>query len=689
MQLTLSLCAANWTFGRAHDGSAVRRARRAALAGFVALAAAAPAPAEAGTYGVHACRYGDGGAAGPAPGGGVSDWLPYARTTGTGETRFGDRCGAGDGASFHWEAGRNYRDNDQAGYRLQEKPGLQLHSVAWRGLASGFGGTRVSVQATTGDGSTPTLMDPQTGHDLQGDLRQWSIPAGESEVRLRVRCGTDYCDVGASGDARVFTARLATTVLDERAPTASGLSGPMTARGYKSGVQRVSFDAADVGSGLYRAHLEIDGARAAARTTGFPNPDSCRSLSSGRDFWLMQPCSASAPGSVAGVDTALLADGPHAARLVLEDASGGESEVFSTTLRVNNPGGTVADTACTNGLDDDHDGRLDFGDDAGCVSEVDTTEDAKGPLDDLDGDGTRNELDPDDDGDGSRDTDDPAPFDPGQGVKPIGQGPVIIEASRGPAGSSGSSVTARDGRDGATGAAGSAGSGGSGGSSTTASVDRGPLNGQSATPEARVLVSFAKTTKRLVRVPYGRPVGVTGRLVHPSGRPIRGAEVTILARTLVPGARFVPVATVVTDAAGEYRYLAPAGTSRVLRAAYRLHMNDVAYVSTSDVQVEVTPAVRLTTSKRTLRNKQSLTFRGSVAAAPASSRKVVELQAKVGSKWVTFATTRLKGGRFAHKYRFARTFRTTSYAFRVRVRPEPSWPFAYGTSKVVKVKVRP
>jgi len=681
MQLTLSLRAANWTFGRAEDASALRRAGRMALAGFVAVAAAAPATADAGTYGVHACRFGDTGPHGTAPAAAGSDWRAYARTTGSGETRYLDRCGAGDGASFHWEAGRNYRDNDEAGYQLQEKPGLQLRTVTWHGSASGLGGTQVSVQATTSDGSTPTLMDPQTGHDVQGDLRQWSIPAAAGEVRLRLRCGSNYCDVGKSGDARVSTARLATTVLDEKPPTATGLGGPLTLHGYRSGVQRISFDAADVGSGLYRAHLEVDGARAAARTAEFPGA-TCRSLSSGRDFWTMQPCAASVPDSALGVDTALLPDGAHTARLVLEDASGGEAAVWTSTVRVNNPGGSVADTACTNGLDDDSDGKPDVGADPGCVSESDTTEDAKGPLDDFDGDGIRNELDSDDDGDGSRDGDDPSPFDPGQGVKPISAGPVVIEAPRGPGGSTGSPgpvVAGRDGRDGAPGTGGSA----------AVTVDRGPLNGQLASPQARVLVAFATTSKRLVRVRYGRPVAVMGRLVHPSGRPIAGAEVAVLARSLVRGAPFVPVARVVTDANGEYRYLAPAGPSRVLRAAYRLHLNDVEYVSTSDVQVEVTPAVRLAAGKRSLRNKQAVVFRGSVAGAPASSRKVIELQAKVGARWVTFATTRLKGGRFAYRYRFTRTLRPTTYAFRARVRPEPSWPFAYGTSKVMKVKVRP
>jgi len=202
MQLTLSLRAANWTFGRAEDASALRRAGRMALAGFVAVAAAAPATADAGTYGVHACRFGDTGPHGTAPAAAGSDWRAYARTTGSGETRYLDRCGAGDGASFHWEAGRNYRDNDEAGYQLQEKPGLQLRTVTWHGSASGLGGTQVSVQATTSDGSTPTLMDPR-----RATTSRATCASGASR-RPRARCA---CACAAARTTATW-ARAATRV---------------------------------------------------------------------------------------------------------------------------------------------------------------------------------------------------------------------------------------------------------------------------------------------------------------------------------------------------------------------------------------------------------------------------------------------------------------------------------------------
>ena len=50
------------------------------------------------------------------------------------------------------------------------------------------------------------------------------------------------------------------------------------------------------------------------------------------------------------LDTTGLADGAHAVALVVEDAAGNEATVWSRSILVNNPGGAVVDTACTDGL---------------------------------------------------------------------------------------------------------------------------------------------------------------------------------------------------------------------------------------------------------------------------------------------------------------------------------------------------
>ena len=89
-----------------------------------------------------------------------------------------------------------------------------------------------------------------------------------------------------------------------------------------------------------------------------------------------------------------------------------------------------------------------------------------------------------------------------------------------------------------------------------------------------------------------------------------------------------------------------------------------------------------------MRNGQTVRFRGSIAGAPAGSRKVVELQVRKGKAWMTFRSTRLRSGRFSESYRFTRTVGLARYVFRARVRAEAGFPFNTGESKQVRVTVR-
>ena len=77
-----------------------------------------------------------------------------------------------------------------------------------------------------------------------------------------------------------------------------------------------------------------------------------------------------------------------------------------------------------------------------------------------------------------------------------------------------------------------------------------------------------------------------------------------------------------------------------------------------------------------------------MAGAPASARKVVELQVRKGRGWMTFRSTRLRNGRFSESYRFTRTRGRQRYVFRARVREEAGFPFLTGVSKSAGVTVR-
>lgn len=96
----------------------------------------------------------------------------------------------------------------------------------------------------------------------------------------------------------------------------------------------------------------------------------------------------------------------------------------------------------------------------------------------------------------------------------------------------------------------------------------------------------------------------------------------------------------------------------------------------------------LRASRRTVRNGSVVTFRGNVKANGAGRAGVlVSMQARVGRRWVTFRVVRTNSaGSFGARYRFQRTFRTQTYAFRAHVPAQGA--FTPGTdSRTVRVRV--
>ena len=233
-------------------------------------------------------------------------------------------------------------------------------------------------------------------------------------------------------------------------------------------------------------------------------------------------------------------------------------------------------------------------------------------------------------------------------------------------------------------APGAAGAAGSAGAAPTVLT----LNGANASAGAALHASFSATHTRTIRSAYGKKVLITGQVVAPSGAPIAGARVSVMRQDKIPGAPLVAVGQVVTDGAGKFVYVTTAVRSRSFRFGYRTHLEDTAFASTTDVGLAVTAKLTLTTNHRSLRNGQSVVFRGSVAGAPPKVRKVVELQVKKGSRWMTFRSTRLRNGRFSERYRFTRTRGRITYVFRARVREEVGFPFLTSHSPAVKVTVR-
>ena len=119
--------------------------------------------------------------------------------------------------------------------------------------------------------------------------------------------------------------------------------------------------------------------------------------------------------------------------------------------------------------------------------------------------------------------------------------------------------------------------------------------------------------------------------------------------------------------AGDARLL-PARASVVLRAKARIRLR------------AVPPAVRA---------GATVSFRGRLLGGhlPAGG-KVVDVQARVGAGWRTFATVRTgRDGRLRHRHRFTPSSSGRTYRFRVLARRETAYPYEAGASAAVAVRV--
>jgi hypothetical protein len=222
-------------------------------------------------------------------------------------------------------------------------------------------------------------------------------------------------------------------------------------------------------------------------------------------------------------------------------------------------------------------------------------------------------------------------------------------------------------------------------------AERGPLNGQGADDAARLVAGFGRRarTRRLVR--FGRRARIAGRLTNAAGAPIAGALLRVLTRSLRAGAAERDRGAVTTRSDGSFSYVVPAGPSRRVRFAYRSHVDDTAFAAVAGVVLRVRAGVVLRARPRRLRTGERVRIAGRLLGGPFPvAGKLVDLQARDAGAWRTFATARTdRRGRFVYAYRFRRTFRITRYPFRVRVRPDASYPYSLGYSRAVRVTVLP
>ena len=194
---------------------------------------------------------------------------------------------------------------------------------------------------------------------------------------------------------------------------------------------------------------------------------------------------------------------------------------------------------------------------------------------------------------------------------------------------------------------------------------------------------------RRPQVDHGRRLRIGGRLTAPGGNPLVGVEVEVSARLAAPGVAFQPVATLRTSSSGRFRYVVPAGPSRIVR--FRYAGAPKIRSQTRDVHVRVLASSSIGVDRDHVVNGEAVTFRGRLRGGflPPGG-KLMELQFFDRGKWRTFRTFRASpaDGTWEYAYRFDGTRGVRTYRFRVRVPKENGYPYATGRSRRVAVTVR-
>jgi hypothetical protein len=181
-------------------------------------------------------------------------------------------------------------------------------------------------------------------------------------------------------------------------------------------------------------------------------------------------------------------------------------------------------------------------------------------------------------------------------------------------------------------------------------------------------------------VGYGHGAKVAGRLRDAAGRPLGGQPVTVTERFGAGALIDRRVRTVMTDPDGLWGERLPAGPSRRVTATFdgtRRYLSDDK--SAGGLHVKTKATFHL--SRPRVREGRRVVFRGRVAHLAAripAGGKLIELQVKDGPQWHTVRQTfsTHAGGHYKMRYRFARFYTSNvSYRFRVKVLREQGWPY--------------
>lgn len=520
-----------------------------------------------------------------------------------------------------------------------------------------------------------------------------------SSLSFRLRCwervGDHLC---GPLSVRAGVSRGAFVLRDNHPPRASieaGVAGQPI-----RGTTTLSFHASDVGAGVYRWIVAIDG-QEAGRGVVDGNGGQCGDVEPGNDdayeFAAPQPCPLTASGAIA-LDTRALRDGTHTVELSVEDAAGNRSAVRQVEIRTHNAPVAVATPSVSgeprvgaaldaapgswDGAPTAYEYRWLRCDAAGsaCLPiagahgarYVVTAADAYHRL-------AVDVVAVNDNGTGT------ARSAPTAAVKDADGRPTPGGDGGGGSGGAGGSGGGASGAGGGAGGAGGqraggqgAGGAGAGGAGAGGSVGRLRLSAALRRQGSGTTVARAVTPQR-------RRWSVVGRLVDGSGAPVANARVVVMVR--IEGRRWTTRGAARTGANGRFARRLPGGPSRDVRVRH-VPADGGAAVTSRTLRLDVLAPVSISVDRRRVTGRRIVVLRGRVGRAHLPRRGVlVTLQGyQRGWGWRTFGTVRAgRNGRWTARYQFRSS--SGRFGFRAVVLSQSGYPYATAISKPVYVTV--
>jgi hypothetical protein len=202
---------------------------------------------------------------------------------------------------------------------------------------------------------------------------------------------------------------------------------------------------------------------------------------------------------------------------------------------------------------------------------------------------------------------------------------------------------------------------------------------------SNVKVSASLRGRKVRRVRFGGSGTLTGRVRNPDGSPVADGTVSILIGDRKP----LALGDVRTRPDGRFSFKVRPGKNRIIHAGYRPAADSPDLACSRNVRLNVRAGITLRATERVRRGGR-VRFRGRLLGKPIPRvGKLIDLQAFDAGRWRTFRTTRAnRRGRYRASYRFVRTAQPRTFRFRARARREARYPYALGTSRVVRVRVR-